>query len=311
MKSIIYLLTLICTGLISYGQSLYSRAFGDKDNPAVFFLHGGPGFNCANFEATTAQRLADNGYYVIVYDRRGEGRSAATDARFTFEQTFEDLEGLYREYDIDKAALIGHSFGGMVASLFADRFPERTAAVILVGAPVNLQESFAHIIAKSRTIYETRRDSANLQYLAMLETMDKSSLPYSSFCFLHAMQNGFYSPKNPTAEAKALYAAFRADTALVKYGSQMTPQPTQGFWQNEHYTTLDMTATLQSLTTKGVPLYGIYGKEDGLYSEQQVMNLQALIGVPNLLYLDNCSHNVFIDQQSPFIEAITAYTSGL
>jgi hypothetical protein len=33
---------------------------------------GGPGYNCAGFEVSTAQELANNGFYVIVYDRRGK-----------------------------------------------------------------------------------------------------------------------------------------------------------------------------------------------------------------------------------------------
>jgi hypothetical protein len=31
---------------------------------------GGPGYNCGGFEVSTAQELANNGFYVIVYDRR-------------------------------------------------------------------------------------------------------------------------------------------------------------------------------------------------------------------------------------------------
>lgn len=56
---------------------IYSAAYGKASDPAVIFLHGGPGYNSLDFEVTTAQKLADQGFYVIVYDRRGEGRSRA------------------------------------------------------------------------------------------------------------------------------------------------------------------------------------------------------------------------------------------
>ena len=55
-------------------------------------------------------------------------------------------------------------------------------------------------------------------------------------------------------------------------------------------------------------MYGIYGKEDGLYSEQQISKLAEMLGINNLLYLENCSHSVFIDQQTLFIESVVRWT---
>ena len=142
----------------------------------------------------------------------------------------------------------------------------------------------------------------------MLENMDTTSIEYSSYCFVHAMQNGFYAPKNPTAEAKNIYSKFKTDTLLTKYASKMTVKAPKGFWKNEKYTTIDLTRNLQALQKQKIKIYGLYGKEDGLYSYEQVINLQNLIGTSNLKYFDNCSHNVFIDQQSQFIDAIYLWT---
>src|SRR5690606_7764044 len=175
----------------------------------------------------------------------------------------------------------------------------------LVGAPMSLQETFATIIKSSRTIYENKKDSINLKYLSMLESMDKSSIQYSAYTFMHAMQNGFYSTKQPTEEAKQVYDRFLKDTLLIKQASEMSYQAPEGFWQNERYTTLDLTENLKNLMAKKIPLYGLYGKEDGLYSEEQITSLQSLIGKDNLKYLDNCSHNVFADQQTIFLTEVT------
>jgi proline iminopeptidase len=48
------------------------------------------------FEATTAQPLADKGFYVIVYDRRGEGRSLDSTATFTYREAITDLNEIYQ-----------------------------------------------------------------------------------------------------------------------------------------------------------------------------------------------------------------------
>lgn len=289
------------------GQTIYQKAFGSATGNAIIFLHGGPGYNCANFEGTTAQELADKGLFVIVYDRRGEGRSNDTHAKFTFRQSFDDLDTIYKTYNLTKATLIGHSFGGIVATLFAEMYPWKVKSVVLVGAPVSLQQSFQNILIKAESIYRAKNDSTNLGYVAMLKKMDTASLEYSSYNFMHAMKNGFYTPKKPTDEAKNIYSKFRSDTLLKKYAAAMSYEAPLGFWKNEKYTTLDLTKDLIALKEKNVRIYGLYDKEDGLYSVEQINSLRNIIGYKNLDFLDNCSHNVFIDQQAHFLAAVTKW----
>jgi proline iminopeptidase len=286
------------------GQSLYSTAFGDPKNKAVIFLHGGPGYNCAGFEATTAQNLSKEGYYVIDYDRRNEGRSTGMKAEFTFQEAFDDVNSLYKKYKIKSATLLGHSFGGAVGTLFAQKYTSKVNALVLIGAPVSLQETFCTIVHSAKEIYQQKHDSINLGYLASIEKMDTASLKYSSFCFMHAKQNNFYSPKQPCDEAKSIYALYKTDTLLMKYASQMTYPATMGFWKNEKYTTISLTTTLKELIAKKLMVYGLYGKEDGLYSKQQLSSLADILGNDRLRCYDNCSHNVFIDQQTAFLKAL-------
>ncbi len=61
---------------------------------------------------------------------------------------------------------------------------------------------------------------------------------------------------------------------------------------------------IEGLLNKGTEIYGLYGKDDGLYSVQQIEDLKGLIGADNLLYFDHCSHSVFIDQQTQFMGAL-------
>ena len=308
MRIIITSLILILSTWVAYGQIIYSNTFGNSKDKPIIFLHGGPGYNCVNFEATTAQELADKGFFVIVYDRRGEGRSKDANAQFTFKESYDDLNFIYQKYSLTNAILIGHSFGGIIATLFAEHHPKKVERIILVSAPVSLQLTFRNILAKSKSIYLAEKDSVNLKYIAMLENMDTSSIEYSSYCFMHAMQNGFYTPKNPSTEAKNIYSKFRTDTLLQKYSSQMSYKATQGFWKNEKYTNIDLTKNLQTLQKQKVKIYGLYGKDDGLYSTQQIVDLKELIGPKNVKYFDNCSHNVFIDQQKEFIDAVIKWT---
>lgn len=303
MKKILFVLLLLVS-TFSFSAELYSKSFGNNSNPALIFLHGGPGYNSSVFEVTAAKRLADAGFYVIIYDRRGEGRSADATAQFNFKESFTDIESLFTQYEIEKASFIGHSFGGILATKFAQKNKKLVESIILVGAPVSLQESFETIIASSEKIYQNNGDKTNLKYLRMLEEIDSESLEYAVYCFSHAMQNGFYSTDSVTEDANEIYARVKSDSIMIKYASTMTQAPTMGFWKNEAYTSINLSKDLRNLVNKGVPVYGLYGKEDGLYSSEQISNLSLLIGEENLMYLDKCSHSVFVDQQNLFIQSL-------
>ena len=89
--------------------------------------------------------------------------------------------------------------------------------------------------------------------------------------------------------------------------AEHTITPIYVFLENENYTTIDLKPSLKLLLEKGFNIYGIYGKDDGLYSKEQVDELRKLLGEENLKYIDNCSHSVFIDQQTLFIEALKSW----
>jgi proline iminopeptidase len=304
MKVFLTVVAILITNLNIYGQALYTKTFGNPKDKALLFLHGGPGYNAINFEYSTADILSKQGFYVIVYDRRGEGRSVDTSAKYTFQQSFEDIQVILNKLKVKNVTLLGHSFGGVIASLFTEKYPKLINKLILIGAPIIIQETFNTIITSSKVIYESKGDKNNLGYLDILDKMDKKSLEYSSYCFGHAMQNGFYLPKKMTEEAKNIYTHLKMDTVVKKYASQMSYESSKGFWLNEKYTSINLTNSINNILKMEVPVYGIYGKDDGLYSLNQIEYLEMLITTKNLKYIDNCSHNAFIDQQNQFIEAI-------
>jgi proline iminopeptidase len=308
MKKALTIFVFIVSTVVVNSQTIYSKAFGNPNDKSLIYLHGGPGYNSVGFESTTAQKLSENGFYVITYDRRGEGRSPDKNAKFTFNETFDDINLIYDKFNLTSATLIGHSFGGIIATLYAEKHPEKTKSIILVSAPLSMQEMLSTILKSSKSIYISNKDSVNLNYINMLEKMNKSSLEYSSYCFTHAMQNGFYYAKEPTQEAINIYSSFKTDSLLIKYSSKMTYEAPRGFWQNEKYTTLNLNQEVKQLLKNDIPVFGLYGKDDGLFSETQIRNIEKLIGEDNLVYLNNCSHNLFIDQQTRFINALKKWT---
>lgn len=281
-------------------QNLYSKAYGEPKNPPVIFIHGGPGGNATLFEGTTAQKLADKGFYVIVYDRRGEGRSKDENATMTFKESFEDLKGIYSAYNIKKANIIAHSFGGIIGTLFTAQFPEKVKSLTLAGALFTQQETYDHILEKAKEHF--KNDSVQLAEISAIENLDKNSAAYRKRCYEMAGKLGFFDMPNPTPESEMLRKEYQAGEFYKN--NIRNPNSPLTFYQNEPLNNLDNTTVLKNIRKKGIPVFSVYGKNDGIFSEKQLNDLKNIVGKKNFKLIDNCSHYLFVDQQNDFLEFI-------
>lgn len=75
-----------------------------------------------------------NRYRVIALDTRGHGQSPRGEKPFTIRQFAEDLHDFMDEKGIGKAHILGFSDGGNIALVFALKYPERVAHLVLNGA---------------------------------------------------------------------------------------------------------------------------------------------------------------------------------
>ena len=279
------------------GQNLYIKTYGNEKNKPIIFIHGGPSGNATLFEGTTAQKLADQGFYVIAYDRRGEGRSVDPNAKFTYEEAFQDLNSLYKKYNLKKAIILGHSFGGLVATLYTHKYPENVSALVLAGALFSQQETYDHILNTLKKKYSN--DSEQLKRISIVENLDKNSAEYRKGCYELAGENDFFKMPNPTAESKKLYADYESGE-FYKTNIRNKNAPLV-FYQNEKQNNIDTRPILKKIKTARIPIYGIYGKDDGIFSSAQINSLKAITGEKHFAFLDNCSHYLFVDQQAAFI----------
>lgn len=86
-----------------------------------------------------APTLEAAGRRVIAITLRGWGDAAEADGAFTIEAYAADVVAVLDAHAIDKAVLVGHSMGTIVASAVAVRAPERVAGLALCGAAATMQ----------------------------------------------------------------------------------------------------------------------------------------------------------------------------
>jgi proline iminopeptidase len=302
MKQKLALIFLLLTTFLVNGQTLYSKAYGNVNSPAIIFIHGGPSGNSTLFEATTAQPLADKGFYVIIYDRRGEGRSIDSTATFTYQEAFNDLNEIYQTYQIEKANIIGHSFGGLVATLYSDKYPEKVKSLVLAGALFSQQDTYNHILKSVRQIYQIKNDTLMLKKVDEVEGLNQNSVEYRKGCYELAGKNDFFEMPKPTIKADKLRQEYET-SEFYKTNIRNNQAPVL-FYKNEALNNIDTKPVLRRLKNKGVKLFAIYGQQDGIFSTSQINDMIKIVGKSNFSSIDNCSHYLFVDQQETFIENI-------
>ena len=283
-------------------QQLYQESYGNDNAPALIFLHGGPGYNSAGFEIGAAEALAAHGYRVVVYDRRGTARSKVKKAAYTFEEASKDLKKVMKQQGLQKATLLGHSFGGAVAIRFAREYPEMVENIVLIGAPLDYPATFVSIRNACREVYTAKGDTANLHYMDLIDEMDATSLEYSSYCFVHAMSCGLYSPETPTEQAQAIYQSMMQDErgAFLMASKR---KPVQGFYDAHQYTSMDFSSELKAIVSR-TRVFGIYGLEDGLFDAASRAAISGIVGSEHFHAVEGASHNVFLDQRERFFELL-------
>ena len=111
------------------GISLFERRVGA--GPAVVVLHGGPGADHGYLQPGF-DLLADH-RELIYYDQRGGGRSpVGRDVPVGWREQVADLDALRALWEIERLVIVGYSWGGLLAQLYATEHPNRVERLALI-----------------------------------------------------------------------------------------------------------------------------------------------------------------------------------
>jgi len=113
------------------GATIHVRVGGQ--GPAVVLLHGFG--DTGDMWVPLAVDLARD-HTVVVPDLRGMGLSSHPEGGYDKRTQAADVRSVLTQLAIDRAAIVGHDIGTMVAYAYAARYPGQTEKLVVMDAPV-------------------------------------------------------------------------------------------------------------------------------------------------------------------------------
>jgi proline iminopeptidase len=228
---------------------------------------------------------------LLFYDQRGGGRSR-TDSRepVTWQAHEEDLGAVVREFDVTPFTLVGYSWGGLLALLYAVEAAQRAdlaspdRMILIDSAPISRD---------FRTAYEeeyARRQSAG-EILAMREQLAASGL----------------RQHDPVAYRQRAFelsvAGYFADPALA---TDLTPFRVIGRVQQSVWDSLGDYDLREGLRRVEAPTLIVHGRQDPIPLASSEAAARALPDA-RLVVLEHAGHVPYVEQPDALFAAIDGF----
>jgi proline iminopeptidase len=271
----------------------------------VLIIHGGPGFPYTQ-PWKGLESLADR-YQFYYYDQRGCGHSSRPIDTFASKNYYEnmirldqtlglgaqiaDIERIRQILGQEKFILIGHSFGGMIASLYAAEFPERVEALILIAPAETLV-----MPPPSGGLYEQVRKRLPADQLPAYDAYLKRYLNY---------QNLFSESEKSLAQLNAEFVPYYRQalpSALVPAEGDAGGWMVQAIYMGMG-TRHDYRPALKAVTAPALVLHGA----DDLQPEAASRLYADALPNARFQVISGATHFMFDEQPAAFAEAVGAF----
>jgi pimeloyl-ACP methyl ester carboxylesterase len=221
-------------------------------------------------------------FRVIAFDARGISRSKLNENEtVSIKAIADDICDILDELEIEKASILGTSFGGFVAQEFAARYPERLNKLILACTSFGGNNHVLPDNIEALTAFSTIAD------LNSLERIRKFMIP--AFTKDFAENN------------------FDIIEQVCKLREQNEVPESVYLQQLQAATTFDMQAKVLQILAETLV---ITGDKDQVVPMQNSINLANIIPKARLEILENSGHLFFIEQAEKFNEIVTEFVIG-
>jgi proline iminopeptidase len=254
----------------------------------ILLLHGGPGV--PDYLEDVSRMLASK-CRVIRFDQRGTGQSVCHSGRYALDDYINDVEAVRRARGLERLKLLGHSWGGLVAQLYATRHPDRVARLCLCNSSIGLESDWK---AMERAVMAHNRRRSGLlgfvllgldQVLAMLPGAagDRSARRLMA----RVWQNYFDPP----------------DAAPVPSREWLAGVHSRPIFATRHAALAADASELRGLPS--IPMLIIFGQSD-IYG-RTTERLVARYPNARLVTISDAGHIPWIQNRSAFVAAVVSF----
>lgn len=277
----------------SDGLSLWYRVAGPAHGIPVIYLHGGPAEGSQGLAHTSGPAL-ERKLRMVYFDQRGAGHSDRPDdaSRYTMALIVDDIERLRKQLGVPKIALLGHSYGSILALEYAARFPERVTRMVLIGTVVDQRATTnlecGRLKAEDADAFERAVKAADRPGDPICIPMEGVEGPARYAYFLRAS-----GAKPGTLEA--LDASDAAEKITMGGPAHVT------LADPEFHYRFDQTAKLT------MPILVIAGGKDRLTDPAPVRPFVAALKDGRMITYPDAGHFLYVDDASRFARDVTDF----
>jgi proline iminopeptidase len=250
-------------------------------------LHGGPGTDSSGLTRTLAPLAETLGLRLVTWDHRGHGRSewVAPD-ECTHDQLVDDVEVIREALGLGPVHVLGISWGGFLALMYAARYPAALRRLVVVGA-ASSHEFMARAEANARA-------RATPEQWAAYRALWDGSLPDDA-AFRHAFETirplYFHDP--------ALAAAANLVRADTRYRLAV-----RNFVTQHEYPAYDCRPELPRIAC---PTLVAVGRHDWICPVDQAEEIHRLIPGSELAVFERSGHSPQVEERAAFAERLARF----
>ncbi len=288
------------------GKDIYTEILGEDSSPVLLFIHGGPGgIGAQDFIQYQGERLSKN-FKVIAPDQRGVWRSEAIldEEHISLEDIIEDFEELRKKLHINKWSLLSHSFGGYLAVLYANLYPD-SIEYMIYECP-----SFDFALSERSILKGAANELAKLGNPILAEEYFKALKDITDYKEINKF---FMKALNDLGENCNNFMWFGNDKQIIEKIARSTKDGGD-LWRKSTNTRMKLLKdwrvyndVFTELLKVNKPSLLIKGKYDPITCEVQTAEFINRVKEKQVVTFDLSGHYVRIEEPDKYCEVITSY----
>ena len=251
-------------------------------NECVLLISGGPGVPDYLQDLAALLIKSNITSSVLCFDQRGVGNSPYT-GEITMDHLLNDIHDIQKAFNLKTIHIVGHSWGGVPAQLYAQRLPHCVSSLVLLSPTTVSQASDWSQMEKEVMKYNREKGGwihfVSLGIWSLLVTWIRPFV--SNFAarrlMTHVIKNYYYDPTSAPDPSQCFLLGISAHAMIQSTRAFLTNVTEPMTWDEER-----------------IPSYCIFGDED-IYGQRMMEAFCAgFKGKTDIL--PQCSHLSWLDQ---------------